>query len=174
MSLPRTDPQVERDVRAELAWEPGLEGQSVAVRVRNGVATLTGSVDAYGKRQLAERCAQRVRGVWAVAEEIDVVLPEDRRVADADLAEAALESLRWNADLDPGRVRIVVQDGVVRLAGTVDRPGQRLEAEDAVRHLAGVRGVVNRLALVRPESPSVCAIRSAGRPRAAPVPSGAG
>ena len=45
----------------------------------------------------------------------------------------------------PGTVRIHVDDGTVTLTGTVARRAQRTAAEQVVRHVGGVRRVVNRL-----------------------------
>jgi osmotically-inducible protein OsmY len=153
MNATRTDENVARDVRAEIAWEPGLAGTTISVRAKDGVVTLSGTVDGYHRRRLAERCAQRVAGVRAVAEEVEVRLPESRVRGDEELARAAVEALRWNALVPEGKVHVVVQDGVVRLSGTVDWQYERQAVEDALRNLVGLRGIVDRVQLapsVRP------------------------
>jgi osmotically-inducible protein OsmY len=147
MNVTKTDEQLTRDLRAEISWEPGLEGSSITAEAKNGVATLSGSVDGFHKKQLAEHCAQRVAGVRAVAEEIEVRLPSARLRSDPDLAQAVLNALRWNTAVDGERIKVVVENGVVRLGGTVDWWYQRRAVEDAVRHLVGVRGLVNRIQL---------------------------
>ncbi len=145
MNSTKTDDQVSRDVRAEIDWEPELVGSGVLVTTKHGVVTLSGTVDAYHKKQLAERAAQSVVGVRAVAEEIEVRLPSIRVKSDAELAEAALNALVWNTSVDEKRLRIVVENGVVRLEGTVEWRYQRDAAEATVRNLTGVRGIVNRI-----------------------------
>src|SRR6266852_2035909 len=63
----RTDEQIQRDVLAELKWEPRVVPNEIGVVVKNGVVALTGWVDSYTKRWAAEEAAHRVRGVKAVA-----------------------------------------------------------------------------------------------------------
>ena len=70
----RTDAQIQADVLAELKWEPRVQPNEIGVAVKDGVVTLTGTVDSYSKRYAAEQAAHRVRGVKAVANDIDVRL----------------------------------------------------------------------------------------------------
>jgi len=63
----RTDAQIQSDVLAELKWEPRVQPNEIGVAVKDGVVTLTGTVDSYTKRYAAEEAAHRVRGVKAVA-----------------------------------------------------------------------------------------------------------
>ena len=70
-----TDEQIQRDVLAELKWEPRVQPNEIGVAVKDGVVTLTGWVDSYTKRWAAEEAAHRVRGVKAVANDIEVRLP---------------------------------------------------------------------------------------------------
>ena len=46
----RTDTDIQRDVVAELKWEPSLRDEDIAVAVRDGVVTLAGFVDSYADR----------------------------------------------------------------------------------------------------------------------------
>lgn len=145
MNPQTTDPGIVEDVLAEIAWEPELRGMRFTVEAKNGIVSLGGTVDSYHKKQMAEKCTLRVAGVRAVAENLRVEVPSDRITDDAELADAVLRTLKWNASVDETRVAVVVEDGVVRLSGTVDWHFQRAAAESSVRHLAGVRGLVNRI-----------------------------
>jgi osmotically-inducible protein OsmY len=66
-----TDADIQRDVQAELKWEPRVQATEIGVAVKDGVVTLTGWVDSYSKRWAAEEAAHRVRGVKAVANDIE-------------------------------------------------------------------------------------------------------
>ena len=67
-----TDEAIHADVREELIWDPEVSETEVGVEVDDGVVTLTGTVDTYARKRAAERAAFRVRGVRAVADELDV------------------------------------------------------------------------------------------------------
>ena len=119
----------------------------------DGVVTLAGTVDSYIKRWAAEEAAHRVRGVKAVANDIDVRLPISAERTDADIAAAALHALEWDAMLPTDRIQVTVSKGWVTLKGEVDWQYQRQDAERAVRHLVGVRGVSNLIAVKPHVSP---------------------
>src|SRR6202165_5842053 len=98
----RTDAQIQQDVLAELRWEPRVVPNEIGVAVKGGVVTLTGWVDSYTKRWAAEDAAHRVRGVKAVANEIEVSLSKADERTDADIAGAAVRALEWDAFLPAG------------------------------------------------------------------------
>jgi osmotically-inducible protein OsmY len=146
----RSDADVQADVIAELKWEPRVRAPEIGVIVKDGVVTLTGWVDSYSKRWAAEEAAHRVRGVMAVANEIEVRLAAGGERTDVEIAAAAVRALDWDAVLVPEKIEVTVSGGWVTLKGTVDWEYKKREAERVVRHLAGVKGVSN-LIDVRPK-----------------------
>jgi len=139
----RTDAQIQTEVLAELKWEPRVLPNEVGVSVKDGVVTLTGWVDSYTKRWAAEDAAHRVRGVKAVANDIEVRLGVGAERTDAEIAAAAARALQWDALLVPEQIDVTVSKGWITLKGTVDWQYKRQEAERVVRNLAGVKGVSN-------------------------------
>ena len=139
----RTDEQIQQEVLAELKYEPRVTPNEIGVVVKNGVVTLTGWVDSYTKRWAAEEAAHRVRGVKAVANDIEVRLPGSSERTDADIAAAAVRALEWDAFLPADKVKVSVSKGWVTLEGEVDWQFERDDAERVVRRLTGVRGVTN-------------------------------
>src|SRR4051812_1907272 len=139
----RTDEQIQRDVQAELKWEARLQPNEIGVIVKDGVVTLTGWVDSYTKKWEAEQAALRVRGVKAIANDIEIRLPIEAERTDPDIARAALEALEWDASVPTDKVHVKVSKGWVTLEGEVEWQYQRQNAERAVRRLSGVRGVTN-------------------------------
>src|SRR5690242_1679148 len=65
--------------------------------------------------------------------------------SDADLARTARTAIERNPFVAPGKVRPIVRNGWLILVGEVDRPTQKLMAEEAVRGLDGIRGVSNNI-----------------------------
>jgi osmotically-inducible protein OsmY len=142
-----TDQQIREDVTAELDWDPELQPHHIGVVVEDGVVTLTGWVDNYVKKWEAEEAALRVRGVVAVADEVEVRLPHTAVRDDADLAADVARALEWDAMVPPGKVDAVVSNGWVTLRGEVGWHFQRRNAERAVRRLGGVRGITNEISV---------------------------
>jgi osmotically-inducible protein OsmY len=145
----RTDTQIQTDVLAELKWEPRVMPNEIGVAVKDGVVTLTGTVDSYTKRWAAEDAAHRVRGVKAVANEIEVRLSTSGERTDADIAAAAVRALEWDAFVPIDKLDVTVSKGWVTIRGEVEWQFQKQDVERVVRRLTGVKGVSN-LVTVKP------------------------
>jgi osmotically-inducible protein OsmY len=143
------DEDIRREVLTELKFDAEVGQSEIGVIVDDQVATLTGWVDSLPKKWAAERAALRVRGVKAVANEIEVRLPIGDERTDADLAAAAVRALEWDTRIPTNAVQVSVSDGWVTLRGDVDWHYQRREAQRVIRNLTGVRGITN-LITVRP------------------------
>jgi osmotically-inducible protein OsmY len=139
----RTDGEIQSEVLTELKWEPRVQATEIGVAVKDGVVTLTGFVDSYTKRWAAEEAAHRVRGVKAVANDIEVRLGTGGERPDPEIAAAAVRALQWDALLVPEQIDVTVSKGWITLKGTVDWQYKQQEAERAVRNLSGVKGVIN-------------------------------
>jgi osmotically-inducible protein OsmY len=148
-TLTRTDEEIQKDVLQELKWDATVQPNEVGVSVKDGVVTLTGWVDSYLKKWATEDAAHRVPGVKAVANDIEVKLVTER--TDADIAEAAIHALDWDAGIPSDKVKVTVSKGWVTLRGEVEWQFQRQDAERVVRRLSGVKGVTN-LIMVKPRA----------------------
>jgi len=143
----KTDSQLQQAVSAELRWDASIHSEGIGVEVKDGVVTLTGQVDSYAQKWNAERVAQRVSGVRAIAVELEVRLPGPSQRTDADIARSVQNVLAWSSALPEGAVKAMVEGGWVTLSGTVDWQYQRQAAADSVRHLMGVTGVDDQIGL---------------------------
>jgi osmotically-inducible protein OsmY len=153
-TITQTDEQIQREVQAELEWDARIRSTEIGVAVKDGVVTLTGWVDSYAKKLAAERAAHRVRGVKAVANEIEVHLPSSAERTDADIALEASRELAWEALVPADQIEVTVSRGIVTLRGEVSWEYERRAAERAVRRLSGVRDVVNLIKVCPRVTPS--------------------
>ena len=136
----QTDTQLHDSVQRQLEWDPETEAGDVAVIASEGVITLTGFVHSYAAKLAAEHSVKRVRGVRAVANDIQVALPNER--TDSEVAKDALHALRLHTSV-PKKVTLTVRQGFVTLEGTVEWMFQKAAAGLAVAYLEGVKGVTN-------------------------------
>jgi osmotically-inducible protein OsmY len=141
------DTSLQQDIIDELDFEPSVNAAHIGVVVDDGVVTLSGHVGSYAEKMAAERAARRVKGVRAIAQEIEVRYPYDKKTADDEIATRALTILRWNTVVSPDSVQIRVQEGWVTLTGEVDWQFQRVAAESQIRRLSGVAGVMNSITI---------------------------
>jgi osmotically-inducible protein OsmY len=141
------DRNLQLAVLAELDWEPSITAAHIGVAANAGVITLTGQVESYLQKYAAEAAARRVKGVLAVAEELDVQIPFERKRDDSDVAAAIVERLAWDVSVPHNAIEVGVEAGWVTLTGHVDWNYQRVAAEQDVSRLEGVVGVSNQVAL---------------------------
>ena len=139
----KTDSEIERDVKAELGWNPDLKSTDIAISVKDGVVTLAGFVPRYIDKYEAEKAAKRVAGVLAVANDIEIRLPAVDERPDPEIAREVVTALKNQLPFSHERIKAVVRNGWVTLEGDVEWQYQRLTAERAVRPLKGVKGIIN-------------------------------
>jgi osmotically-inducible protein OsmY len=145
-----TDDEIRHDVERELRWDPQVfDPDTINVAVTDGAVTLTGHVTSYGAKLAAARAAERVYGVKAVANDIEVRLTEPVR-EDSHIAQAIAHILDWNVNIPAGQVKARVQNGWVTLEGSVEHSYQRDEIERMVHHVRSVVGVTNSVVVRRP------------------------
>jgi osmotically-inducible protein OsmY len=145
----RSDLEIQQDVLSELKYDPRLQPNEIGVAVKDGIVVLTGWVDSYTKKWAAEDAAHRVRGVKAVANDIEVRLPLSAERTDADIAAAVVRALEWDAFVPIDKLDVTVSKGWVTLKGEVEWQYQKEDAERVIRRLQGVKGVTN-LITVKP------------------------
>ena len=155
----KTDAQLQQDIIAELKWEPSVHAAEIGVEVRDGIVTLAGHVSSYAEKWNAERAAQRVSGVKALAVEMDVKLSGSGKRTDADVARSVENVLHWNSTLPKDSAKVMVENGWITLSGEVDWEYQRQAAAKAVRYLSGVTGVSNQIVIKKP-TVSLSAVKS--------------
>jgi osmotically-inducible protein OsmY len=140
-----SDKTLKLAVEDELTWEPSIDAEHIGVTAEDGVVTLTGHVGSYTEKIIAERAAKRVKGVRAIAQEIEIRLPNDRKTSDDQIAKRALDIIAWDSTIPKDKVQVKVQGGFVTLSGEVDWHYQRTDAEFAVRKLEGIKGLSNEI-----------------------------
>jgi osmotically-inducible protein OsmY len=144
----KEDLHLQQRVIDALEFDPAVDAAHIGVNVNEGVATLSGHVRSFAEKFAAERAARQVKGVRAVAQELDVRLPSDKKVADDEIAARALRILDWDQLVPAKRISVKVEHGIVTLNGEVDWHFQRTEAEYDMRKLSGVRSVINNIVVV--------------------------
>ena len=141
------DNELKSAVLAELKWEPSVDAAHIGVTAKDGVITLMGHVGSFVEKYAAEMATGRVKGVKAVAEEIEVRLPFSIKHDDEAIATAAVNRLTWNSSVPRDAIKVKVEKGWVTLTGTVEWSYQKNAAAQDLRWLAGVVGVSNNITI---------------------------
>jgi osmotically-inducible protein OsmY len=143
-----SDRQLQLRVIDALAFEPSIDSANIGVAINHAVATLTGHVSTYTQKLAAERAVWRVKGIKAIAQEIEVRSANDRKLADDQIAERATKILEWDVMVPKNKLRVSVSNGVVTLSGSVNWQFERRAAEEDIAKLNGVVAIKNDIEIV--------------------------
>ena len=146
-----SDKTLKQAVEDELEWEPSIDAEHIGVTAEDGVVTLTGHVGSYAEKFTAEKATKRVKGVRAIAQEIEIRFPNDKKTSDDQIAKRALDIIAWDSTIPNDMVQLKVQNGFITLSGQVDWYYSRDDAESAIRRLAGVKGIANDI-IIKPRA----------------------
>lgn len=141
----KTNAQLYEDIMEKLKFEPSVNASQITVASDGEVVTLGGKVCNLFEKYAAERAVKSISGVKGVANELEVELTSHYRLSDTDIANAAVNLLKWNAILPRDQIQVSVEQGRVTLTGNVDWWYQREAAEKAIRRLAGVKNLSNQI-----------------------------
>jgi len=120
---------LQKEVQDAIKWEPLLNAAEIGVTVKDGVVSLTGTVDSYYKKSEAEDAAKKVAGVKAVVEKIEINSGDTGKTSDSDIATEVLNAFKWNWEIPGDKVKVKVEDGWVTLEGNLNWNYQREAAK---------------------------------------------
>ncbi len=152
----KTNEELQKEVQNALKWEPLLHAAEIGVSVKDGVVTLTGTVDSYTKKTEAESAVKSIVGVKALVENIEVKYASTyAKKDDNDIAKEIINAIQWNWEVPNDKVKVKVENGWVTLEGELSWNYQKTAAKDAVSKLMGVTGVSNKITIKADSSDSI-------------------
>lgn len=143
----KTNEELQKDVQNAIKWEPLLKAAEIGVIAKDGIITLTGTVDSYLKKSEAEDAAKNVAGVKAVVEKIEINFGSWGKTSDTEIAEAVLSAFKWNMVIPNDKIKIKVENGWVTLEGELEWNYQREAAAAVTRRLMSIKGVTNSISI---------------------------
>lgn len=146
----KTNAELQKDVQDAIKWEPLLNSAEIGVIVKDGIVTLTGTVDSYAKKLQAEHATKNVSGVKILVEDIKVKLPDPRSKTDVEIASEIIAAFNANSIIPQEKITVKVENGWVDLDGEVSWEYIRDITENAVKYLPGVKGIYNNI-IINPE-----------------------
>jgi osmotically-inducible protein OsmY len=141
------DLSLRKNILAELEFRPDINPANIGVTVENGIVTLSGHVTTYAQKLATERAVKVMKGVRAIAEEIEVRPVGEDHVTDDMIAARAANIITWTTNAPEGSIKVTVRAGWVELEGQTDWQFERDSILRAVHKLTGVVGVTNKLTL---------------------------
>ena len=141
----KTNEQLQKDVVDALKWEPQLHAAEIGVTAKDGIVSLSGTVNNYGKKIAAEKATKKVAGVRAIVEKIEVTYPNSGVKTDEEIANNVLKALLNNWNVPDEKIKVEVEDSWVTLTGEVSWNYEKEAAKNSIDNIPGVRGVINNI-----------------------------
>jgi osmotically-inducible protein OsmY len=141
------DSEVRQLVIDELEFEPSIDASNIGVAAKDGIVTLSGFVTSYAEKMAAERAVRRVKGVHAIAQEIEIRYSTDKKINDDEIARRCVNIIAWDTTLPNDKIKVKVERGWVTLSGEAAWHFQRVAAESGVRKISGVTGITNLITI---------------------------
>jgi osmotically-inducible protein OsmY len=148
-----TDIQLHKTVIDALSADRSLDTSSIAVVVKEGVVGLSGTVHSYAEKVRVEDLVGHIHGVRGIAESLQVNPPDHHRRTDLEIAEAALNILRWDIMVPADDLQVLVEHGWITLSGEVPWHFQREAAERALQNLTYIKGISNKITVIPDHRP---------------------
>jgi osmotically-inducible protein OsmY len=143
--MKKSNDVLQKEVVEAIKWEPLLSSNDIDVNVKDGIVTLGGTVDNYTQKKEAEQAVKNIAGVKAVVDDIKVDLYFSAIKSDTDIAATVVKALKENWAVPDHKIQVTVQNGWVTLDGILHWNFQRKAADNAIRYLPGVRGVIDKI-----------------------------
>lgn len=135
-----TGSTLQADVNTALFSDPATESYEINVKANDaGKVTLSGEVDSWQERNLAEKVAKGVRGVTSVSNQLSIEYKDER--PDGEIQEDIEARLRWDTLVDDALIGVTVNNGMVTLRGTVGSAAEKRHARYDAWGVTGVKDV---------------------------------
>ncbi|TYB79495.1 BON domain-containing protein [Bizionia myxarmorum] len=143
----KTDLEIKNDVLEELEWQPNIDETQIGVVVENGTVMLTGVLDNFQKKVAAENAVKKVKGVKALAGDIQVKYGTNYQKTDLEISKAIVKAFEWNTAIPEDKISIEVRDGWINLSGEVDWSYQKDAAKRVAENIVGVKWINNTITI---------------------------
>lgn len=131
----------------ELNFDPKVDATNIEVSVHDRIVTLSGHVRSFADKMALADAVARVRGVRNIILDVDIAHANGASISDEEIAKRAAALLDWSNRLPQGAIKVTVKAGCLTLSGTVDCDYQRSEAEQELKHLAGITDLHNSIVI---------------------------
>jgi osmotically-inducible protein OsmY len=142
---PLQDYEIVRAIENDFYFDDGVSSHFIDVKSKDGIVTLTGSIDNLLAEERAVAIAQSIKGVRGVIDKMKVK-PVSR--TDLEIRTDLVTTLAQDPVTESYEIDAKVNQGVVTLKGSVDSWAERRFAAQVAKSIKGIVDVVNELDVV--------------------------
>ncbi len=135
-----SDNDITTAIETDLFIDDGVSSHLIDVSTKDGIVTLSGSVDNILAKERSIKIVQTIRGVRSIIDKISI-LPVKRS------DEEILKYVKYALDRDPVTekkdISVSVENGIVTLKGKADSWQEKLIASEVTKGISGVKNINN-------------------------------
>jgi osmotically-inducible protein OsmY len=136
-----SDAEIAQRILDVFSWNTMIPHEALKVKVERGFVTLTGEVQWYYQKEVAQKAAGRISGVKSVTNRISVKAAPSA----IDVRERIQAAIKRSSALDAGAIDVMVEGSTVKLSGRVHGWNERRVAENAAWAAPGVTRVEDNI-----------------------------
>lgn len=141
-----TDTEITTSVENKLNWNSQINSTGIRVITTDGIVTLSGVVDTYWEKGLAEDVARYTNGVIDVVNELTVT--PVKSIVDIDIENDIRRAFIRNSIIDDTKISVSASGGIVTLSGVASSYLERSRAYNIAKYTAGVVDVINNITIL--------------------------
>ncbi|MBN1585879.1 MAG: BON domain-containing protein [Candidatus Omnitrophica bacterium] len=145
-----TDSRIESSARESYVFKTYLKDDAVKVSSQNGIATLTGTVNQYAHKSLAQETVASLPGVKSVDNQLTLHVESPPEYSDGWMSMQIKTSLLFNRNVSGLKTQVFVEEGIVTLRGEADNSAQKALAGQYAKDIRGVTAVRNEMTIKQP------------------------
>ncbi|MBN1696611.1 MAG: BON domain-containing protein [Spirochaetales bacterium] len=147
--MSRTKEKIKKDIVDHLYWDSRVDSSDIKVVVDDNDVVLEGNVTSFSALTAVEEDAKEVAGLKHVRNYITVKFPDSITLpSDSEMETIITNMLRWNSDIDAGKIKVSVTGGKATLEGNVNSYWKKIKAARLAGSVFGVIDVDNKISIV--------------------------
>lgn len=141
------DDSIESSFKKSYVYVTYLKDDSIKAEAKNGIVTLTGTVNEESHKALAQETAAGIPGVTVVENQLATKAEVAAENADTWMARKVKMTLLFHRNVNAVKTAVEVKDGVVTLKGEASSLAQKELTSEYAKDIEGVKEVKNEMAV---------------------------
>lgn len=141
----QTDDRIESSARKSYVFNTYLKDDAITIASKDGVVTLTGTVNLDYHKELAQHTVESLPNVKSVDNRLELKSATPPENSDAWVNAKVTTSLLFHQNVSGTSTEVYVQEGIVTLRGNATSQAQKDLATEYVKDVVGVKDVKNEM-----------------------------
>jgi hyperosmotically inducible protein len=150
----QTDERIESSAKNSYVFKTYLKDDAINTMSKDGVVTLTGTVNEESHKSLAQETVKSLPGVTRVDNQLVFKGEQPAENSDGWISMKIKGSLLFNRNVSAVKTQVFVNEGIVTLKGEAETQAQKDLTGEYAKDIEGVKDVKNEMTISKMENKS--------------------